>query len=353
MKSTHVLRFLAVLGMALVVAGCGLSPQDDGSSSSVRLMTHDSFDISQEVLDEFTAETGITVEVFKSGDGGEMLNKAILAKSNPLADVIYGIDNTFLSRALDEDVLLPYDSPALSEVPAEFQLDPQSRALPVDYGDVCLNYDIAWFNDKGLEPPTSLDDLASADYAGLTVVENPATSTPGLAFLLTTISAYGEDGYLDYWQTLRDANVLVVDGWEQAYYEYFTAASEGDRPIVVSYASSPAAAVYYAEEPLDSAPTAAVLNDNTCFRQIEFTGILSGTPNEAEARQLVNFLLGKRFQEDIPLHMFVYPVNETAVLPDVFTRYASVAENPATLDPELIEAQRQTWIEDWTNTVLR
>jgi thiamine transport system substrate-binding protein len=323
------------------------------AGQTVRLMTHDSFDISQDVLAEFTADTGITVEVFKSGDGGEMLNKAILAKSNPLADVIFGIDNTFLSRALEQDVLLAYESPVLAEVPAALQLDPDARALPVDYGDVCLNYDVAWFEAAGLAPPSSLDDLTAEPYRGLTVVQNPATSTPGLAFLLTTIAAYGDPGYLDYWQALRANDLLVVDGWEQAYYEHFTAASEGERPIVVSYGSSPAAEVYFAETPPERAPTAAVLSDGTCFRQVEFIGILSGTPNEAAAQELVDFLLGRRFQEDIPLHMFVYPANETAALPEVFQQYARVAPNPATMDAARIETGRQTWIEAWTNAVLR
>jgi thiamine transport system substrate-binding protein len=335
-----------------MLSACGLTPADT-AGQTVRLMTHDSFDISQDVLVEFTADTGITVEVFKSGDGGEMLNKAILAKSNPLADVIFGIDNTFLSRALEQDVLLAYESPVLAEVPDALQLDPGSRALPVDYGDVCLNYDVAWFEAAGLAPPNSLDDLTTEPYRGLTVVQNPATSTPGLAFLLTTIVAYGDPGYLDYWQALRANDLLVVDGWEQAYYEHFTAASDGERPIVVSYGSSPAAEVYFAEMPPDRAPTAAVLADGTCFRQVEFIGILNGTPNEAAARELVDFLLGRRFQEDIPLHMFVYPANETAALPEVFQQHARVAPNPATMETARIETGRQTWIEAWTNVALR
>lgn len=351
MKPMFYLLIMATV-LAAVLAGCGLAPAEP-QATTLRLMTHDSFDISEEVLMEFTAETGITVEVFKSGDGGEMLNKAILAQSNPLADVIFGIDNTFLGRALEQDVLLAYPSPALANVPDVFELDPQSRALPVDYGDVCLNYDTAWFEEAALPPPDSLDDLAAAEYSGLTVVQNPATSTPGMAFLLTTIAAYGDPGYLDYWQALRANEVLVVDGWEQAYYEHFTAASEGERPIVVSYASSPAAEVFFAETPPERAPTAAVLADGTCFRQVEFVGILNNTPNEAAARQLVDFLLGQRFQEDIPLHMFVYPVNETAELPDVFVEYAAVSANPATVAPERIEADRQGWLEAWTEAVLR
>lgn len=338
---------------SLSLAACGSGVPEQSGSVTLRLMTHDSFDISQDVIDAFQNETGVTVQVFKAGDGGELLNKAILSKDAPLADVLYGVDNTFLTRALDNDIYVPYESPELANIPAELRMDSGDRALPVDYGDVCLNYDVTWFAEKGIAPPDSLDDLTSPDYAGLTVVQNAATSTPGLAFLLTTIQDYGVDGYLDYWQRLVDNNVLVVDGWQQAYYEHFTAASEGDRPIVVSYASSPAAEVYFAESPPAQAPTAAVRAPGTCFRQVEFVGILKGTPHESEARKLVDFMLAKRFQEDIPLHMFVYPANTTAELPPVFVEHGAVAELPVSIDPADIAANREAWINAWTEVVLR
>lgn len=344
---------MGMILLALVLAACSAGGSATDEPPVIRLMTHDSFDMSAELLDDFEAETGIRVEVFKAGDGGEILNKAILSKDAPLADVLFGVDNTFLSRALDNDLFLPYDSPILADIADSLKLDPQNRALPVDFGDVCLNYDVAWFAGRGLAPPDSLADLADPAYAGLTVVENPATSTPGLGFLLTTIDAFGEDGYLDYWARLVDNDVLVVDGWETAYYSHFTAASEGDRPIVVSYAGSPAAEVYYAETPPDEAPTAAVLTDGTCFRQIEFVGILRGTQKEKEARQLVDFLLDRPFQEDIPLKMFVYPANETAVLPDVFQQYSQTPAAPVQLDPSRITANREAWIQAWTEIVLR
>lgn len=350
------MRKIVAMGMillALVSAACSAGGSATDEPPVIRLMTHDSFDMSAELLAEFEAGTGIRVEVFKAGDGGEILNKAILSKDAPLADVLFGIDNTFLSRALDNDLFLPYDSPILADIADSLKLDPQNRALPVDFGDVCLNYDVAWFAGRGLAPPDSLADLADPAYAGLTVVENPATSTPGLGFLLTTIDAFGEDGYLDYWARLVDNDVLVVDGWETAYYSHFTAASEGDRPIVVSYAGSPAAEVYYAETPPDEAPTAAVLTDGTCFRQIEFVGILRGTQKEKEARQLVDFLLDRPFQEDIPLKMFVYPANETAVLPDVFQQYSQTPAAPVQLDPSRITANREAWLQAWTEIVLR
>jgi thiamine transport system substrate-binding protein len=316
-------------------------------------MTHDSFEISESVINQFETETGITVEIFKSGDAGQMVNQAILAREAPLADLLFGVDNTFLSRALENDIFIPYESPELANIADSLKLDNGNRALPVDFGDVCLNYDKAWFAENGLEPPQSLEQLAEPTYASLTVVENPATSSPGLAFLLATVSHFGEDGYVSFWQQMADNGVAVAAGWEDAYYGQFTAASDGDRPIVVSYASSPPAEVFFAGQALAEAPTAAVTADGACFRQIEFVGILNGTEHVEEAQQLVDFMLSRPFQEDIPLNMFVYPANETAVLPDVFIQFSSIPAVPAQVDPAAINANRDRWIETWTRTVLQ
>lgn len=319
----------------------------------VTVMTHDSFNASKEVVAAFEQQHRVEVRFLKSGDAGAALVQAILSKDNPLADVFYGVDNTFYSRAIDSGIFVSYSSPLLAEIPAELQLDPLHRLLPVDYGDVCLNYDKEWFAEKQLAPPVDLADLVKPEYAGLTVVENPATSSPGLAFLLATIGRFGEEGYLEFWKGLRANGVLVTSGWEDAYFGHFTAASKGDRPIVVSYASSPPAAVYYAEKPLTEAPTAAVVSDNSAFRQVEFVGILKGAKEPELARAFVDFMLGQSFQEDIPLQMFVFPANSKAVLPEVFVKHAVVAEKPAQVDPKEIEAKRTLWIEAWTEAVLR
>ncbi|MBU2512903.1 thiamine ABC transporter substrate-binding protein [bacterium] len=319
----------------------------------ITLMTHDSFNISKEVVAQFEEEYDVTLRFLKAGDAGIVLNQAILSKNNPMADVLFGIDNTRLSRALEEDIFEPYRSPLLDEIQDNLKLDASHRLLPVDYGDVCLNYDKKWFADKNLAPPNTLEDLIKPAYDGLTVVENPATSSPGLAFLFATIGRFGEDNYLIYWKKLRDSRLLVVNGWEEAYWGHFSAASKGDRPIVVSYASSPPVEVLYAKTKLKEAPTAAVVSDQSCFRQIEFVGILKGTKNRKLARQLVDFMLSRTFQEDIPLQMFVFPGNRDAVLPEVFVKHAKMAKRPVMLSSEKITQNREKWIEDWTETVLR
>ena len=344
--------FVSVLAAACVTAATLVAaPASAASSTTITLVTHDSFAVSKSVLAAFTAQTGITVKVLQSGDAGAALNQVILTKSNPIGDAFFGVDNTFLSRALDADVFAKYAPAALSKVPAQYQLDPSHHLTPVDHGDVCINYDTKWFADKKLAVPKTLDDLAKPAYKGLLVVENPATSSPGLAFQLATIAKYGEDGWRDYWAKLRANDVKVDDGWESAYDGDFTqGANRGDHPLVVSYASSPPAAVYYSKPQPKTSPIGTMLD--SCFRQVEFAGVLKGSEHQKAARQLVDFMLSERFQADVPLQMFVFPVREGTPLPAVFTKFADVAPKPLTLPAADISAHRDTWIEQWTDTVL-
>jgi thiamine transport system substrate-binding protein len=322
------------------------------AGETIRLVTHDSFAVSKDVLDAFTARTGINVEILQGGDAGAVVNQAILTKDNPVGDVLFGVDNTFLTRALQAGIFEPYKSPALATVPASLQLDPKSRVTPVDYGDVCINYDKAWFKSHDVKVPKTLQDLTKPAYKGKLVVEDPSTSSPGLAFLLATISAYGSKKWEHYWEQLRANDVQVVDGWEQAFYDDFSGGGgDGSRPLVVSYASSPPATVYFADPPTDEATIGTMTG--ACFRQVEFAGILKGTQHEAAARKFVDFLLSEQFQADIPLQMFVFPAREGTPLPKVFQQFADVPEAPYTLPVGKIGAGRDEWIREWTGTVLR
>jgi thiamine transport system substrate-binding protein len=318
---------------------------------TLTVMTHSSFAVSEEVIKSFEEAHNAKVVFLQSGDAGEVLNKAMLTKDAPLADVLFGVDNTFLSRALEADIFEAYESAALRDVPDEFKLDETNHVTPVDFGDVCINYDKNYFTENNLPIPGSLEDLIKPEYKDLLVVENPATSSTGLAFLLATRAHFG-DGYLDYWQSLGDNGVVVVDGWETAYYTNFSGSSgRGAQPLVVSYGTSPAAEVIFAETPLDDAPTASILGPDTCFRQVEFVGILKGTENRALAEKFVDFMLSVQFQEDMPLQMFVYPVNPDATLPDAFVQYAQAPDQPAVLSPQEIAENRDAWIEAWTDAM--
>jgi thiamine transport system substrate-binding protein len=351
------MRRLWILGAVLLVFITAVDAQEN----VLTLVTHDSFAISESVLEQFTQETGIQVEILRVGDAGILVNQSVLSAGNALGDVLFGVDNTFLTRALDADLFIPYQSPNLEFVEGEFLLDPVFRVTPIDYGDVCLNYDVQYFGESGLPVPTSLEQLAEPEYNGLLVVENPATSSPGLAFLLATIAVFGDEddsdgySYLDYWQALTANDVYISDDWTNAYYGQFSgsAGSEGDRPLVVSYASSPPAEIYFATNPVAPAPTGSITTDNTCFRQIEFAGILQGTDNLDAAQQWIDFMLSPAFQADLPLNMFVFPVNTAVQLPHVFTEYAAIPEMPITMDIGEIDANRERWIQTWTETILR
>jgi len=322
-------------------------------SQTLVVMAHDSFAVSEELVQSFEDANQAEIVFLQSGDAGAMLNKAILTKDAPLGDVLFGVDNTFLSRALEADIFEAYDSPALAQIPEEFKFDPSNHALPVDYGDVCINYDKSYFAENDLLVPQSLEELTKPEYKGLLVIENPATSSTGLAFLAATVSHFG-DAFPDYWRALKENEVVVVDGWETAYYTNFSGSSgDGPQPMVVSYASSPAAEVVFAETPVDDAPTASIIGPDTCFRQIEFVGILKGTDQGALAEKFVDFMLSKQFQEDMPLQMFVYPVNPNAALPEAFVKYAQSAELPVTMPSELMAQNRDEWIQTWTDIVLK
>jgi thiamine transport system substrate-binding protein len=342
-------RLIFLVASVFLMSACTAQPQ---GPRTLTVMTHDSFAVSEDVVAAFEAKHDVNVTFLKLGDAGEATNKAVLAGAHPLADVFYGVDNTFLSRALDGNIFEPYDSPLLDVIPDEFELDLQHRALPVDYGDVCLNYEKAYFEDNALMPPANLEDLLKPEYKSLLVVENPATSSPGLAFLLATIGHFGQDNYLEYWQGLVANDVKVVNDWETAYYTEFSRYG-GERPIVVSYGSSPPVEMIYAEQPLDEPPTAAITADTSCFRQIEFVGILKGTKNRDLAEAWVDFMLSTQFQEDMPLQMFVFPVNPQAQLQAEFVNYLAVPEQTAVVSPEDIAANREEWIDAWTETVLR
>jgi thiamine transport system substrate-binding protein len=343
---------LALMG-SLAACGTGQGGDDD---KTVTLVTHDSFAVSKPVLKKFTEQTGYTVKVLRGGDAGSAVNQAVLNKGNPQGDVFFGVDNTLLSRALDKGVFTPYKAEGLGRVAEKLQLDKEKhRVTPVDSGQICVNYDRGWFEKHKAAPPESLDDLTKPEYKNLLVVPNAATSSPGLGFLLATAAEYGDSGWQGYWKKLRANGVEVVDGWEQAYNDRFSGSAagkgKGDRPLVVSYATSPPAEVVGKKPLPEKAPTG--IAKGTCFQQTEFAGLLQGARNAEGGRALLDFLLSRTFQEDLPLQMFVDPVREDAELPAVFRKFGEKAGDPAAMDPARIDAHRDEWIEKWTSLVVK
>ncbi len=345
----------ALVASALAVSSCSLTgqtttPAPSGSGgSAVVLVTHDSFAVSDDVVEAFTQRTGYRLDIRGLGDAGAMVNQLVLTRDAPLGDVAFGIDTTFASRALDEGIVAPYTSPAAGDQVRALTAAPgDDRLTAVSYSDVCVNVDHEWFEEHDIGEPTTLEDLADPRYAELLVVQDPATSSPGLAFLLATIAAFGADGWQDYWARLRDNGVAVAAGWTDAYYVDFSGpSSEGDRPLVVSYASSPP---FEVPEGSDEAPTGALLD--TCLRQVEYAGVLEGAAQPEGARALIDFMLSDTFQNDIPSQMYVYPASSTATLPPQWLQFAPLSQDPFEVPSQDIAANRKAWIEQWTSIVI-
>jgi thiamine transport system substrate-binding protein len=360
--SNNIKRLTAVvvgLGMVGTLAACGSSDggQGSGDSKTVTLVSHDSWAASKDVIAAFEKQSGYKVNVLKDGDAGQAVNKAILTKDNPQGDVFFGVDNTLLSRALDNGLFQPYEPKDSDRIAPEYRADQDKhRVTPIDTGDICVNYDKKYFADHKIDPPRSFDDLVKPQYKNLLVTENASTSSPGLGFLLGTAAKYGDGGWEGYWNKLKANGVKVVDGWEQAYNEEFSGSAggkkaKGDRPLVVSYASSPPVEVVYADPKPTAAPTGVA--QGTCFRQVEYAGLLSNAKNTKGGKAFLDFLISERFQEDMPLNMYVYPVREGAQVPPEFVKYGPQAKDPETMDPAKIADNRDQWVKSWTSLVLK
>lgn len=332
-------RFLITVAL-LGLAACG-----GNDTEALRVLAHDSFreGVTDQTFAAFTEETGIAVEVVAAGDAGSMVNQAVLSKDNPLADVLFGIDETFLTRALGNELFAPHRAAAIETVDPSLLVE-GDFVTPIDFGDVCINYDKGWFEENGVPVPATLEDLRDPDLASLLVVTHPATSSPGLAFLLATIDRFGDGGWEAFWSDLHDGGTKVVSSWSTAYYEDFTRYG-GDYPLVLSYASSPPAEVLFAEEPVDEAPT-GVLTDG-CYQQIEYAGILAGSGHEDEAARLIDFMLSPEFQSQIPESWFVFPANGTVDLPPVWAEHTVFPSDPARVEIDAIDANRARWIDEW------
>jgi len=328
------IRTLLATSFILVITACS-SPSSnsltDATPNEVTLLAYDAFTPQEGIFDAFTAATGAKVKVVTGGDSGALISKAILTAGTPEGDVLWGLDNTLLSRAQKAELLTSYEQ--------------------VDYGDICVNFDKQWFATHKIPTPSSLEDLVLPAYKGLLVTQDPVASSPGLGFLLGTIAHFGFEDWQDYWTSLKTNGVHIAPDWTTAYTIDFSGASgKGKYPLVVSYGSSPPAEVLYAEKPINTPPTAVI--ESTCFRQTEYVGALRGTRNPNLATQLISYLLDVPFQESMPLTLFVFPVNKKATLPDLFTKFAAAPKNPLTLDPADIEKNRDSWLNTWRDIIL-
>jgi thiamine transport system substrate-binding protein len=346
----------AACGGDAAVCGGGEDSEEatlkDFTGQTLTLITHESFVISEETIEAFETEFGVSVELLPTGDAVETLNRAILTKNNPEGDLLFGVDNVSFVRAIEHDLFIEYRSPGLADVDDRWVFDDSGRITPVDYGYVLFNYQKAALNDAGLTPPERLEDLTGSEWKGRVAVEDPNTSSPGQQLMLATIAYFGEDGWLDWWREMRANDVIIASGWAEAYYVAF-AQYDGEAWLVNSYATSPAAEVIFAETELDESPTANLLIDGASYLQVEGVGILCNADNIGLAKEFVDFMLSRRFQEDIPLNMFVYPVLNGAALPQAFNDFADVPVTVAQVDPARVTEKLENWLDAWTDVVVR
>lgn len=336
--------FIVVLAAMLLFSG--VFAQD-----TLTVLTYDSFAVSADLVEAFEAENNVKLQFIAAGSGGEVIARAVLTKDDPIADVIIGFDYSQFGKVFSNDILEAYESPELTNIPEMYQLDAEDRALPFNFGEICINYDKKYFAEHDLAVPTSLDDLLKPEYKGLLVTQDPSASNTGIGFLIATIEKYGEDGFVNYWNGLIQNGLVIGNSWSSTYYTNFSAASgNGEQPMVVSYTTSPAAEFIYSET--GDAPTDSLTADGMCYRSIEFCGILKNTKNPELAQKFIDAFIGKEWQEDLPMQMFVYPVNELAVLPEEFELYGKPAVNPVMPDPELVAEKHDEWVRTWAEEVL-
>jgi thiamine transport system substrate-binding protein len=343
-------RVLASSATAASLAACSVvgGSEQPQSATDVVLVTHDSFVLPKLLIQQFEDESGYHLIVRAAGDGGTLTNKLVLTQGNPTGDVAFGVDNTFATRALDANVFAPYDVTLPPGASRYLLPGDDHRLAPIDNGNVCVNVDTTWFAAHHLAAPSSLGDLVLPAYHGLLAVPGATTSSTGLAFLLGTIGRYG-DGWTTYWQKLLANDALVTDGWSQAYETDFTqGGGHGDRPIVVSYDSSPADTV---PKGSTTSSTRALLD--TCFRQVEYAGVLTGAANVEGARAFVDFLLSPDVQKALPESMYVFPVRSGTPLPPTWAKFAVQPKHPFSVSPADITAHRDAWLRQWSDLVSR
>jgi len=352
MLTGHVLTRRGVIGGALALASattlaaCGQDTKAD--SKKVTVVTHSSFQVSDNLKKEFEKTSGFKLEIVDGGDGGELVNKLILSKDAPQGDVCFGVDNTYASRLLSQGVIDKDRTVDTIPESAEKYLVDNNRALvPIDMGDVAINIDKTYFTSHNLAEPKTFEDLAKSEYAKLLVAINPTTSTPGLAWMLATVGHFGADKFSDYWKALVKGGAKIASGWTEAYNTDFSAGEgKGAYPIVVSYASSPS---YTVSKDGASTTTAALLD--TAFRQVEYAGVLKGAANPAGGQAFINWMLSKAVQADIPKKMYMYPVDSSVQLPEALAKFGPLAEKPVEVAPNKIAAEREQWLKLWASAV--
>lgn len=324
---------------ALALTGCSIADQvpdsAEESTPTVTIMTHDSFNVPEELVAAFEEESGYSVSTTSPGDAVAVLNQLILQQDNPTVDAVYGIDSYSTTELLNQNMLAAHDTELGSAEQYTVDSDTEGHLAPIDHGQVCVNIDNEWFDDEGLAPPETLDDLTDPAYQGLFVTTDPTTSSPGLAFLVATITDQAD--WQKYWQDLLANGTKIAGSWSDAYYSDFTSTGDGDYPLVLSYSSSPSA---------EEGRTSSALD--TCTEQVEYAGVVDNAANPDGAKAFIEFMLDTDFQTALPEEMYMYPVDDAVALPETWEQHAELADEPLTADLTEVAQNREAWLNTWT-----
>ncbi|MEJ5228594.1 MAG: thiamine ABC transporter substrate-binding protein [Pseudothermotoga sp.] len=324
-------KLLFILALILVVSSF---------SQELVVYTYSSFasGIAQKVIPIFEKQYNVKVKLLSFGDAGNVLARMILEKDQPKADVVVGLDQPLLRKAISEELLMQFVPESISKVKDRSLLDPQGYGTPYDFGAIALVYN----TEKITNPPKSFRDLLDKRFARKLVVQDPRTSSTGLSFLLWTIAVFGEDGFLDYWKSLRTSILTITPGWDEA----FSMLETGEADIMVSYATDGA----YSYHEYGSLKYLPVVMEEGAFVQIEYAAIVKGTKNVEMAKKFLEFLLSESFQSEVPLNQWMYPVIEIE-LPEAY-RYASKIEKVLPFDYDLFDRNGKKWLEEWAKVMI-
>jgi thiamine transport system substrate-binding protein len=348
-RGRAVVRVIALLVVSLLVPfvafGAGTQETDeqavagaapDQPTDELLVYSYDAFPEALETLivEHFEIEYNVTATLERFQDTGAVYNQVWVERSNPQADVVIGLDNTYVGRALEGQLFQAYRPEGADRIREDIILDPEYRLTPFDWGHIVLNYDSEALPD----PPSTWEELLDPRLRESIVLMNPATSSPGRNFLLLTIAEHGEDGYLDFWEQIRPNILTITAGWSEGYGLY----TQGEAPIALSYETSPAYHIEYE----DTTRYKNLILDGKGYGQVEVAGITSGAPNLANAKRLMDFILTNRFQQEIPLNQFMYPAVDGVALPAAFEQLEK-ADETVFIPVDRVDANFEQWLSDW------
>lgn len=337
MRRNPLMAATAVLSVAgLALSGCSIAAQQEDADSkekTVTIITHDSFELTKEQVKKFETETGYKLKTTSPGDASSVVNQLILAEGKASADGFYGVDNLQAGALTEKGVVEDYVPEKLPE--AAKKLTNSDALTPIDQGQVCINADAGWFKKNKVDLPKSINDLTKPEYAKLLVAQDPAQSSPGFAFMVTTM--HKTEDWKKAWEDMLAGGTKVVSSWSNAYNTDFSGSEgKGKYPLVVSYSSSPA---------FEGGKTVNI--DDTCIDQVEYAGVLKNAKNPDGAKAFVDFMLSEDMQNAIPEQMYMYPVNPDVKLPKDWAAHAPLSKTSVTPDPSEIAQKREEWIKQF------